>query len=283
MASSDRRFRQILRDYEPLTFEALGSQAQRFRLPITYVLKNRTRFQLVLGTALSYFPTGPVTAVDLGTFPGSFLRLLRRFFPPERCHLIGVGLMISEEFSRAMKDDCDAEIYRVNLDPRNEQIRQKGYPTRIPLEDGKVDLAFALEVVEHLVSPSHLLAEAFRILAPKGHLFITTPNVSRIGSVFKLLIGRSNFDRLIPVDYDCPDDEWRPHFREYTLAEIEHLLEGVGFEVVESCHFLGHDTRYGLKSCTQRIVDFLKLPFYAIPHLRTNLLLVGRKPGGDSS
>ncbi len=128
--------------------------------------------------------------------------------------------MTSDEFRRAMAEDSGAEILTVNLDPRNDQLRSKDYPTRIPLDDGSVQVAFALEIIEHLVSPSHLFAEAFRICSPGGHLVVTTPNVTRIGNVFKLLIGRSNFDRLIPVDYEDPCAEWRPHFREYTMAEI---------------------------------------------------------------
>ena len=134
-----------------------------------------------------------------------------------------------------------------------------------------------------MVSPSHLLGEALRILKPGGHLLITTPNVTRVGSVFKLLIGRSNLDRLMPLDYDCPEDEWRPHSREYTLSEIEQLLMNAGFEVTNSRHYLGRHDRYAVKSLRQHLIDFLKLPFFVIPHLRTNLLLVGRKPVGDSS
>jgi len=246
-----------------------------------HALKGRTRLWLSLRTTSRYFPAHPFTVVDLGTYPGSLLRILRRLLSPDRCRLIGVGLMISKEFTQAIKENCSAEIHRVNLDPRSEQMAGKGYPTRIPIEDGKADLVFALEIIEHLVSPSHLLAEAFRILAPGGHLLITTPNVARIGNVLKLMVGRSNFDRLVPIDYEHPEDEWRPHFREYTLSEIEIFLQGVGFEVVESRHFLGHDTRYNIKSPAQRVIDFVKLPFFAIPHFRTNLLVLGRKPEGN--
>ena len=106
--------------------------------------------------------------------------------------------------------------------------------------------------------------------------------MTRVGSVFKLLIGRSNLDRLIPIDYACPEDEWRLHSREYTLTEIEQLIMNAGFEVVNSRHYLGRHDRYGVKSWTEHLIDFLKLPFYVIPHLRTNLLLVGRKLAGDS-
>ena len=146
------------------------------------------------------------------------------------------------------------------------------------MEDGSVDFAFVLGVIEHLVSPSQLLAEASRILTPGGCLLVTTPNVTRIGSVFKLLVGRSNFDRLIPLDYERPEDEWRPHFREYTLAELCECFRLAGFQVVEARHFLTWDTRCNEKTIAQQLIDLAKIPFYTIPHLRGNLLVVGRKP-----
>ncbi len=154
-----------------------------------HVLKNYGRLWVALRTAACYASLGPLTVADLGTYPGSLLRLLRRLLPPDRCQLVGVGLMISDEFRRAMAKDSSAEILTVNLDPRNEQLRGKGYTTHVPLDDGSVQVVFALEIIEHLVLPSHLFAEAFRICTPGSHLLITTPNVTRIGNVFKLLIG----------------------------------------------------------------------------------------------
>lgn len=273
-----RGFKQVVRHYQPLPFEAFDPADPRFRGPMHHALKNCDRFWQAISVASRYFPRGPFTVADLGTYPGSLLRLLHRLLPDGPARLIGVGLMISAEFRQAMAEDCGAEILTVNLDPKNDQLRGKGYPTRIPLDDGSVDFAFGLEVVEHLVSPSHLLAEAFRIVTPGGHLLVTTPTVARIGNVFKLLIGRSTFDRLMPVDYEHPEDEWRPHFREYTLAEVSDLFRRAGFQVVEAWRFLDRNTRYTAKPIAQRLVDLAKLPFFVLPNFRDHLLVVGRKP-----
>lgn len=278
MRISCHHFNQIFRDYEPLSFEDFPPTDRRFRVRMHHVLKNYDRLWVALRTISRYVPPGSFTVADLGTYPGSCLRLLHRLLPPETCRLVGVGLMISAEFRRAMAEDCGAEILTVNLDPKNEQLRDKGYPTRIPMDDASVEIAFALEVIEHMVSPSHLLGEASRILAPGGCLLVTTPNVTRIGSVFKLLVGRSNFDRLIPLDYEHPEDEWRPHFREYTLAELCDCFRRAGLQVVEARHFLGEDTRYNVKTTVQRLIDLAKIPFYMVPHFRGSLLVVGRKP-----
>ncbi len=276
---SRSRFRQLIHDYEPLASELIPSTTQlRFRGRMHHALKNYNRLWVSLRTAARHVPPGPLTVADLGTYPGSLLRLLHRLLSPETCRLVGVGLMISDEFRRAMADDCGAEILTVNLDPRNEHLKDKGYPTRIPMDDGSVQIVFALEVIEHLVSPSHLFTEASRILAPGGHLLVTTPNVTRIGNVFKLLVGLSNFDRLIPLDYEHPEDEWRPHSREYTLEEVCDCVRRAGLQVVEARHFLTGDTRCNEKTIAQQLIDLAKIPFYTVPHLRGNLLVVGRKP-----
>ncbi len=278
MRISCRRLKQLMRDYQPLPFESFSPNDRRSSVQMHHVLKNYDRLWVALRTAGRYAPPGPLTVADLGTYPGSLLRLLRRLIPSETCRLVGVGLMISDEFRQTMAEDCGTEILTVNLDPKNHEFSQKGYPTRIPLDDGSVQLVFSLEVIEHLVSFSHLLAEAYRILAPGGHLLVTTPNITRIGNVFKLLVGRSNLDRLIPLDYEHPEDEWRPHFREYTLAEVCESFQRAGFQVVEARHFLGKDTRYNVKTISQRLIDLAKCPFYVVPHLRECLLAVGRKP-----
>lgn len=273
------QFDRLIREYDPLAFEVIPSTDwRRFRVPMHHGLKNRDRLWLALRVASRYFPPGSFAVADLGTYPGTFLRILRHFLPPERCRLIGAGLLTSDDFRRAMGEACGAEILTVNLDPRNDQLRGKGYPTRIPLEDGGVEFVFALEVVEHLVSPSHLFAEAFRICAPGGYLLVTTPNVTRIGNVLKLLIGRSNFDRLTPLDYENSEDEWRPHFREYTMTEVSDFFRRADFQVVERHWTIAEDTHYNVKSMTQRLIDLAKLPFYVVPHLRGDLLVVGRKP-----
>lgn len=270
-------FDQLVRRYQPMPWETFPANDPRFRIPMHYVLKNRDRLRVAIHSALRYFPARSFTVVDLGTYPGSLLRLLCQSLPAGRCRLIGAGLAVTPDFAEMMHHDCGAEILTVNLDPSNPQLRSKGYPNQIPLPDSSVDFVFALEIIEHLVSPTHLLHEAARILIPGGHLLLTTPNVSRIGNIFKLLIGSSNFDRLRPVDYDDPNDEWRPHFREYALAELCSFVEQAGFTIRERRYFQNNDTQHNLKSPAQKCIDLLKLPFGAFPHLRGDLLVVGSR------
>lgn len=275
---SRRVFRQALIAYSPSRYEAFDEADARFVRPMHHALKSRDRFYVALRSGLRRLPDGDRTVIDFGPYPGSLLRVLRGLHPSKDLRLVGAGLMTSDEFIRFMKDDCGAEILTVNLDPRSQQFRAKIYPEQVPLHDGAAHLAFALEIIEHLTSPFHLLAEAFRVLAPGGHLVITTPNVTRIGNIFKLLIGRTINDRLAPPGYDSPDDEWRPHVREYAMRELEEMDRQSGFEVAQRRFFLGEDTQDCVQPPRQRWINLAKLPFYAFPHLRGSLLIVARKP-----
>jgi SAM-dependent methyltransferase len=269
-------FHRLLAAYRPSPFETFDDHDPRFTRALHHALKSRDRLFVALESGLRRLPAGEATIADLGPFPGSLLRLLRMLRP--RARLIGAGLMVAPEFVRFMREDSAAEVVAVNFDPANRGFRAKGYPERVPLADGSVHLAFALEIVEHLTAPYHLAGEAFRILVPGGHLVVTTPNVTRIGNVFKLLVGRSPNDRLAPPGYDDPDDEWRPHAREYAMSEMVDVLAGAGFEAVERRFFVDNDTHDCARSTRQRLVDLAKVPFHAVPHLRGSLLVVGRKP-----
>ncbi len=243
-----------------------------------WMLKNEDRILRAIEVAERLIPDRNCTIADIGTYPGSLLRVVSRWLGPDEVQLYGVGLLTSDEFKQQMLDDCEAIIHTVNLDPRNDQLVDKNYPNDIPIDSDSVDVGFVLEVMEHMVSPSHLFSEAFRICKPGGHVIVTTPNVTRIGNIFKLIAGLSNFDRLIPIDYYDPDNEWRPHFREYTLKEVCRYLLDAGFQIQYQAQVVINDTRFNIKSFRQKLIDIAKIPFYMISHLRGDLLVVAEKP-----
>lgn len=272
------QFNRLVRAYQPSRYETFGAQDARFTQPMNHALKCRDRFHVALRSGLQRLPDGHQTIVDFGPFPGSLLRLLRGLDQTKSARLFGAGLMASPEFVQFMNQDAGVEILTVNLDPAGQQFAAKGYQDKVPLPDHSAQLVFALEIVEHLTSPFHLMTEAYRLLKSGGHLVITTPNVTRIGNVFKLLIGRSPNDRLAPPGYNDPNDEWRPHAREYAMHELAEMLRHVGFEIAQSRFFLGEDTQDCQQTARQTAIDWAKVPFYLIPHLRGSLLILGRKP-----
>lgn len=273
-----RHFLNVLKSYQPSIYESFAQKDERFTIPMHHAMKCRDRLHVALRSGLRTLPSDRQVIVDLGPFPGSLLRLLRRIDYTQSAQLYGAGLMSSEDFTSFMREDIQANILTVDLDPVGGHFQTKGYSENIPLPDHSTQLVFALEIIEHLTSPFHLLTEAYRILRSGGHLVLTTPNVTRIGNVFKLLIGRSPNDRLAPPGYKNPDDEWRPHAREYAMHELADMLRLTGFDIVEARYFLGEDTQDCRQSAAQQGIDWAKWPFYIAPHLRGSLLMVGRRP-----
>jgi len=66
--------------------------------------------------------------------------------------------------------------------------------------------------------------------------------------------------------------------RKRQFQEVLGHYQPLGFEVVEA-HTINADTsRYQVKSLKQRLIDTVEIPFYAVPHFRGRLLVVGKKP-----
>lgn len=149
------------------------------------------------------------------------------------------------------------------MDPAAKQFEQKHYSTAVPMGEGTTRLVFALEIIEHLTSPF--------IYCRKPIVFCSqlsgsmTPNVTRIGNVMKLLAGRTLNDRLAPPGYDNPNDEWRPHAREYAMHELADMLRSSGFEISESRHFLGEDTQDCRQTAQQQAIDWGQVALLCSP------------------
>jgi SAM-dependent methyltransferase len=95
-----------------------------------------------------------------------------------------------------------------------------------PFSTSQFDVVLVCEVIEHLQSdPVKVFREIKRILKPGGHLILTTPNVSRLENVARMLAGENIYD---PYSAYGP---YGRHNREYTKHELAQLLNYCGFEV----------------------------------------------------
>lgn len=81
---------------------------------------------------------------------------------------------------------------------------------RLPFADGSLDLATALDVLEHLQDDRAALAEFRRVLKPGGHLVLTVPAYRFIWS---------------------EHDEALHHRRRYVLSELRAKVAASGLEV----------------------------------------------------
>ncbi len=111
----------------------------------------------------------------------------------------------------------------------------------IPYQDNFFDIVILSEVIEHFnYSPLVPLKEIYRILKPGGLLFLTTPNVASIFSIYPLLRGENIYE---PIDVSLRDG-WQKteaqhrifrdmHFRRYNIKEIRYLMQLSGFSIIK--------------------------------------------------
>ena len=97
-----------------------------------------------------------------------------------------------------------------------------------PFPSTSFDVVLFCEVLEHLQSdPVKVVREIKRVLKPSGHLILTTPNVSRLENVCRMIAGENIYD---PYSGYGP---YGRHNREYNKHELAQLLQYCGFEVEE--------------------------------------------------
>jgi ubiquinone/menaquinone biosynthesis C-methylase UbiE len=103
---------------------------------------------------------------------------------------------------------------------------KKGRAESLPLPDGSQDLVIMESVLEHVVSPTRSLGEAFRVQAPGGVLYITTTNRLKFG-----IAGRNGefnvrfynwFPRLLKESYVFQQRHFKPELANSTVWPAVH-------------------------------------------------------------
>lgn len=95
-----------------------------------------------------------------------------------------------------------------------------------PFSDHRFDLVVFCEIIEHLqTDPVRVLHQIKRVLKPSGRLIVSTPNVSRLENVCRMIAGVNVYDPY--SGYGA----YGRHNREYNRHELTLLLDHCGFEV----------------------------------------------------
>ena len=126
---------------------------------------------------------------------------------------------------------------------------------------------------EHLrVDPFFALEEMRRVLQPDGLLYLTTPNLYRLGNVVSFALGRGlafdpirEYGKLRTVGH-------MGHVREYTASEIRRFLAGAGFARVE----------VGTRATPSRRGTLVDAVHRLLPRIRSELVVTAR-PGPNST
>jgi len=94
------------------------------------------------------------------------------------------------------------------------------------LNGRRFDRVLLLDVLEHLVRPEQLLAQAKAALNGNGCLVVSLPNVAHLAVRLNLLLGRFNYAERGLLD--------RTHLRFFTRKTARRFLEENGFEILEA-------------------------------------------------
>jgi len=103
---------------------------------------------------------------------------------------------------------------------------------RLPFDDNAFDWTVCMEGIEHVLSPSHLIAELCRITKPGGRVIISTPNVQSLYSRLKFLFSGVLY-MFEPETTRHPRGELmdRGHISPMTFPSLCYLLAEHGFEL----------------------------------------------------
>jgi SAM-dependent methyltransferase len=162
--------------------------------------------------------------LELGANP-YFTSILLRLFSSLKltfANYFGSGLGSHGAQTVAVRHPGTGETQRHTLEFQHFNTEDDAFP----FESASFDVVLFCEVIEHLQSdPIKVLLEIKRVLKPSGHLILTTPNVSRLENVCRMLAGANIYD---PFSGYGP---YGRHNREYNKHELAQLLAFCGFEM----------------------------------------------------
>jgi SAM-dependent methyltransferase len=157
------------------------------------------------------------TLLEIGGYPFYFSMCLRK---------LGLDLTTVDLAPRRALDlICEHSLRVVTCDIERNPL---------PFENHSVATIALCATFEHLrVNPVFALEEMRRVLQPGGVLYLTTPNLYRLGNIVSFAFGRglafdpiNEYGKLRSVGH-------MGHVREYTASEERRFLERAGFAKVE--------------------------------------------------
>ncbi len=272
-------FQYLDKEYEPYLGEFYGEEDKLlFKYPF-FAVGSAKRLYLTLKYFNLYFPKNGSKVIDIGGYPGTMLKLLRKYSNINSLSLYQCGLYDDSGFLKEMESYDINMLPLVDLDPPatyQKELEGK-HNFIISLDNDTVDFVIATEIIEHLVYPLHLLAEANRILKPGGRILLTTPNVAKSSAWVRVLLGKSNLDPLKKTQIYMQGN-WRGHVRLYSKEELLILLQDQKFNILESIAFnAGYFSM--IKTGLLRKMDFaIRLVIeMLLPWTKPGLLVIAEK------
>ena len=107
------------------------------------------------------------------------------------------------------------------------------FVNELPFHDGIFNVAYAIEVIEHLKNPYDFIQEMFRVVKPGGRVIITTPNILNLASRLSYLL-TGFFELFSPLSFDRKDarHQWG-HIMPLNAYYLNHAMRTCGCRKTE--------------------------------------------------
>lgn len=205
------------------------------------------RFVYTLG--LAHGQTGE--CLELGANPYYTTLLLKQFTSLN----LSLANYFGEEFPGPMKQTVR---YTHPLTGKSASERLRFFHFNVeqeefPFSDHRFDLVVCGEIIEHLQNdPVRVMHQIKRVLKPSGQLILTTPNVSRLENVCRMIAGVNIYDPY--SGYGA----YGRHNREYNRHELTLLLDYCGFDIDLAFSADVHENVADRYSPVAQVADLLK-------------------------
>jgi SAM-dependent methyltransferase len=163
------------------------------------------------------------------------LALVERLVPLRGRSILDVGCGIGTYVRRFR--DFSPDVHGVDVDSDRIAAGSIALPNlrvarseALPFPDGRFDVVFLNEVIEHVDDDRQTLAEAARVLRPGGAIVVFAPNRWFPFETHGVYIGRRFYFGNIPAIGYLPNmmrDRLAPHVRAYSHSGIERLFDGL--------------------------------------------------------
>jgi 2-polyprenyl-3-methyl-5-hydroxy-6-metoxy-1,4-benzoquinol methylase len=185
-------------EYPSEGFESLLAMQQKH-----FWYRGRHRFILHFTRKLANRLGGkPLQAIDLGGGCGGWVSYLRQHAP---ALFAEIALADSSAIALAMASPLVSRVDRYQIDLLDLHWAQRW------------DVAFMLDVLEHIENDVAVLRQVRSALRPGGFLVVTTPALER---------------------FRTPIDDLSHHVRRYSRGDLAHKADAAGLELVTSRYFM---------------------------------------------
>lgn len=207
---------------------------------------NEPHVRLMIADVMTRFAPGPkVRIFDVGCFNG-YVSLLFKLLGYQ---VTGTDVCLLEEH-RTLFQAAEIEFVCSNMNDLNPFEK---------LAAESVDVVIIAQVIEHILNyPLGLIRGLAELMRPGGVMILTTPNPATVQGAVRLIKGNSllwgtrDFIDEPKIEGGRIISKGDIHYREYTSAELCHMLTGAGLHV-EQERYLGLGNSRG-QSALKRLV-----------------------------